>query len=117
MSNPTISIVQLLISKGANLNHKLPNGLSPLSKAVKKDNLVIVKLLVENDAELNTHDGSGGTPFQNAVIENHMAIVKFYRENGADLAMRTVAFKNNAVEIAMKNDHVNILKQLVHQEE
>ena len=46
-----------------------------------------------------------------------MAIVKFFRENGADLAMRTVNFTNNAVEIAMKNDHVDILKQLVHQEE
>ena len=115
--NNSKGIVQLLISKGTNLNHKLPNGLSPLSKAVKRDNLVIVKLLVENGAEMNIHDRNGATPFQNAVIDNSMAIVKFFRENGASLVMRTVTFKNNAVELAMKNDHTDILKQLVHQEE
>ena len=112
-----INSVKLLISKGANLNYRLPNGISPLSIAVVKDNLEIVKLLVENGAEINTHDGHGASPFQNAVFENRMAIVKFFRENGANLVMRTINLKNNAVELAIKNDHIDILKQLVHQEE
>ena len=72
---------------------------------------------MENGAAINTHDWDGATPFQNAVFENRMAIVKYFRENGANIFMRTVFFKNNAVELAMKNDHIEILKQLVHQEE
>ena len=106
-----------MISKGANLNPKLPNGQSQLSIAVVKDNLVIAKLLVEKDAEINTHDGNGATPFQKAVFVNHRAIVKFFKGNGANLVIRTVNFKNNAVELAMKHNHLNILKQLIHQEE
>ena len=112
-----MNIVQLLISKGPNLNYNLPNGQSPLSIAVKKDNLEIVKLLVENGAEMNTHDGNCATPFQNAVIENRMTIVKFFREHGANLAMRTVTLRNHAFELAMKYNNLNILKLLVHQKE
>ena len=112
-----MNIVQLLISKGPNLNYNLPNGQSPLSIAVKKDNLEIVKLLVENGAEMNTHDGNGLTPFHIAIVKKHMTIVKFFKENGANLVIRTVNFKNNAVELAMKPDHLDILKQLVYPEE
>ena len=72
---------------------------------------------MENGAAINTHDWDGASPFQNAVFENRMAIVKFFRENGANLVMRTINLKNNAVELAMKNDHIEIFKQLVHQEE
>ena len=110
-----INSVELLISKGANLNHNLSNGQSPLSIAVEEDNLEMAKLLVENGAAFNTHDGDGATPFQNAVIENRMAIVKFCRENGANLVMRTVNFRNNSLELAMKHNHIDMLKQLIHQ--
>ena len=112
-----MNIVQLLISKGPNLNYNLPNGQSPLSMAVEIDNLVIVKLLVENGAKINTHDGNGATPFQKAVFVNHRAIVKFFKGNGANFVIRTVNLKNNAVELAMKHDNTEILKQLLYQEE
>ena len=73
-----------------------------------------MKLLVENGASINIYDGGGGTPFQNAVLENHVEMVTYLIENGADLKLRTKNFRNNSIELALKDNIINILKKLIY---
>ena len=81
----------------------------------------IVKLLVENGADINDHGPCWLTPFQNAILENEKEMVKLFMENGADFKIRTrslqVQHKNDSFELAMKEDQMNILKQLLHYSE
>ena len=73
-----------------------------------------MKLLVENGASINTRDEHGATPFQNAVIEKHMEIMAFLMENEADLKLKTRHFKYDSIEIALKQDGIDIVKKLLY---
>jgi ankyrin repeat protein len=60
-------LAALLISRGADLNHKDIKGDTALHFAAYKGNLAIVKLLLEAKAEVNAADGKGDTPLIMAV--------------------------------------------------
>ena len=115
-------IIQLLLTNGANLNLIDTSGWTPLTyaiddpdnvEALEKDNIEIVKLLVENGANINIYGGFGATAFQEATMLKRKKILKFCLDNGANLAMRTVYKSLNALELAMKENHIDILKQLI----
>ena len=73
-----------------------------------------MRLLVENGANINYNYVKGMTPFQYAIKEKHLEIVNFLMENGADLKIRTKNSKNNAIELALKEGEINIVKKLIY---
>ena len=115
ISEKNHEIIQLLSTNGANLNLiYTADGLTPLTYAIEdsddveefeKDNIEMFQLLVENGANMNA--------FQESIMQKRKKILKFCLDNGANLAMRTVYKRNNALELAMKDNHVDILKQLI----
>ena len=106
--------VKVLIANGANIDLCNGAGNSPLSKAILQKNLEIVKLLVENGAKINSNYVRGMTPFQNAIKEKHLEVINFLMDNGADLKIRTKHFKNDAIELALKEGEINIVKKLIY---
>ena len=74
----------------------------------------IGKLLVGNGAKINSNYVKGKTPFQKAIKEKHLEIVNFLMKNGADLKIRTKNSKNNAIELALKEGEMNIVKKLIY---
>ena len=121
-----LEIITLLSKNGANLNSIDSLGWTPLTYSTllyieKKKNLEIVKLLVENGADMNDHCGSFANAFHVAILANNLEMVKFFMENGADFKIQTrcphVQQNSNSFELAMKEDQMNILKQLLQYSE
>ena len=109
-----IEAFKALIANGANIDLCNGVGYSPLSEAIIQMNLEMVKLLVENGAKINSIDVSGWTPFQTAIKVKHLQMIDFSMENGADLDMRSKYSKNNAIELALREGEINIVKKLIY---
>ena len=71
--------------KGAQINAKDRDGLTPLHDAVKKGSLELVKLLVEKGAGIDAIDNNNETPFYRANRENHKEIAKYLLEKKKEI--------------------------------
>jgi ankyrin repeat protein len=98
-----LPMVQLLISRGANVNAKNKFNYTPLHKAVtnfmvakpnEKDCEKILNLLIEKGADINARDGNGNTPLMSAVQK--MTPTKILVAKGADINIQ-----NNDGETAL----------------
>jgi ankyrin repeat protein len=85
ISSRTLAAVKFLISEGADLNSKAPNGLSPLHYAVKyysaqyqNESEKIIKLLIINGSNVNAHDITGETPLDKAFVSSFVEILREY---------------------------------------
>ena len=74
-----IDVVKMLLKKGADVNKKNKNGLSPLEGASQEGYDHIVKALLENGADVNVE---GGAALRKAAWEGHLSVVKMLIENG-----------------------------------
>ncbi|KAI4491033.1 hypothetical protein M0802_010536 [Mischocyttarus mexicanus] len=74
-----ISIIKLLIDKGANVNIKDKYGCTPLHYL---RNISVAKCLVENGADIHAKNNDGDTPLHAAA---HFLIVEYLIEKGADV--------------------------------
>ena len=110
-----LEITRLLITNGANINFINSGGWTPLADAVNVQNMEIVRFLVENGADVNIHDRNGGTAFHETIIRKDTKMFNYFLDNGANLDVRTANFRNNSFELAMKHNHTDMLKQLIHQ--
>ena len=114
-----VEILKLLLykSKDVDLNKPSCSGYTPLTFSIIEECQVgICELLINSGASTNQEDDKGWT-FHLAIVKKHMTIVKFLKENGTNLVIRTVNFKDNAEELAIKRNNLKILKQLVYPEE
>ena len=66
-----IKHVEFLISNGADVNRKDPNGYTPLYIAVSKNNFQLVKYLISKGADLNLKDCYGSC-LHKAVKESYI---------------------------------------------
>jgi len=78
--------VELLLSKGADVNAKSASGKTPLFNAMQKDT---AELLLGSGAEVNARDGSGCTPLFEAASEGCLDIVELFLSKGADVNVRS----------------------------
>ena len=75
-----ISIIKLLIEKGANVNAKDGGGVTPLHLA---DTVEVATLFVAKGANVNTKDNEGRTPLHR--VGNNRELASFLIKNGADV--------------------------------
>ena len=114
IAHQNLEITRILTTNGANINFIDSGGRTPLCNAVGVQNMEIVKFLVENGADVNIHNGNGGTSFHETIIRKYTKTFNYFLDNGANLALRTVNFRNNSLELAMKHNRTDMLKQLFY---
>ena len=77
-----IKMVELLISKGANVNALDLKGNTPLHTSVYKHYTNIVKLLIEKKVDINKKNHSCKTSLDLAIDSNYVEIVKILQSHG-----------------------------------
>lgn len=87
--NDHVSVVQLLVTAGANPNISLKDagpftGYTPLTLACVLNHVEVVELLVKNNANLEIEDASGGTALTWASFYGFTEIEKLLLDAGAD---------------------------------
>ena len=73
-------IVALLLNRGAKVNAREQDGMTPLYWAANKD---IAELLLSHGADMNARTGRGQTPFRRAVEMGHLDVMELLLKHGA----------------------------------
>ena len=76
-------LVELLISKGVDINTKTGGEETPLHYAAIFDQKEIIELLIENRDDVNTMDDEGDTPLDSAIFNGNPEIADLLRKHGA----------------------------------
>ena len=108
---------------------KLDNS-TPLTRAVRQNQMCLVRGLVEMGENINEYDRLGFTPLQTAAMTRNDEILKFLLESGADIHLSSVnglqpleyACLENSIECvqllvdrgADVNDHRNVMTPLIY---
>ena len=79
------AIIELLISKGADVNVKDIQGFTPLHRVAFDGHVKMAELLIEKGAELNVKNGWHSTPLVEAALGNQLELVKLLISKGADV--------------------------------
>lgn len=133
--NNDIGTLAKLIEEGTDVNTKSKYGATALTFAVEKNSLEAVKFLLEHGADPNNRDRFyQSTPFEWAFYETNFEMIKLMVEHGADLSTKwllpfsvregkldivkllldkNVAGANDAIVLAVRNEHVEIVKLLL----
>ncbi len=77
----TNELVELLVSKGLDINSKNSEGQTPLYFACVEKNNELVKILIKNKADVNIQTNNGHAPLH---FTSNIEIVKLLIENGAN---------------------------------
>lgn len=104
-------IVNLLLSRVADVNAKSDSGHTALMGASALDHPTIVKLLIKKGADVNAKTKKGRTPLLSAVYGSS-AVVKLLLENGAEVNAKDVE-GNTALMIAVDRGNTEIVKMLL----
>lgn len=117
VGNP--QMIQLLISRGANLNLAATGGVdrTPLQMAAEKGHLAVVQLLIEKGAEVNALPAmkEGGTALQLATIGGYIGIAEELLRQGASLnAPGSNIFGRTALEGAAEHGRIDMVQYLLN---
>ncbi len=77
--------VRFLIKKGADVNARDLNGLSPLDTAARNRIASLVEILIDAGADPNALDADGFFPLLHAINRNHVPTVEMLAKKGANL--------------------------------
>lgn len=116
MRQSDIRIAELLIERGANLNHLQLNELypSPLHLAVKQGNIVLIRFMITKGCKIDYNHETirMDQPLHIAVQEGRMDIARSLVEAGADVNSRGKDYQS-PLEDAIKIDSLELVKYLV----
>ncbi|KAK1244454.1 hypothetical protein MKX07_003253 [Trichoderma sp. CBMAI-0711] len=80
-----LDVAKVLLQNRCDANAATHDGDTPLSNAIKSDNLPLAGLLLENNANPNMQSAEEGQwPLHHAVIKGNPAMVRLLLEHGAD---------------------------------
>jgi len=107
-----IEFVNLFLSKGADVNAKDNNGITPLYKASSMGHYEVVKLLLSKGADVNAKDNNGWTPLRVASSRGHTEIVKLLIAKRADVNAKDNNGNTPLSEASMWG-HTEVVKLLI----
>ena len=109
-----IEIAKFLVSKGADVNVKNKNGDTPLHLKAHNANVEIAKFLVSNGANVTEKNTSGETPLNYAARNGDLKIVEFLVSQGASVNEKD---RNGITPLhwAVLNYNISVVKFLVSQ--
>ncbi|QYS98726.1 ANK_REP_REGION domain-containing protein [Trichoderma simmonsii] len=84
-----ISMVELLLAEGADIEARDSGGRTALSLAVFRRRKGVVDLLISHGAKVNFHDGNGSTPLLTAIDREDKAMVQLLLARGADIELKS----------------------------
>ncbi|PAA71750.1 hypothetical protein BOX15_Mlig002250g2 [Macrostomum lignano] len=108
----SVDMVQYLHGKGCNISVKDDNGKTLAWYAAKEDNIELLEFLAKVGAPLDTPDTDGNTPLMRAVkADASPETVRFLMSRGCSVGKPNQKGEN-AVDIAKKRNHEELLKVL-----
>lgn len=95
-------VVELLLNRNANKEHRNVSDYTPLSLAASGGYVNIIKLLLSHGAEINSRTGSklGISPLMLAAMNGHGAAVKLLLDMGSDINAQIETNRNTALTLA-----------------
>ena len=79
-----LTVVQILLEQGADINKANNVGVNPLFVAAQKNHSAVVQCLLEHGADVNKVGTFGSSPLHIAALGGHLGVVKLLVEQGAD---------------------------------
>ena len=113
VSGGHIEIVELLVSKGADLNAKDMIGMTPLHYVASGGHKEIVELLIANGADVNAKDEYGLTPLHNAADKGRKEVADLLIAKGANVNAVGDLFGGTPLHAAAFGDHKEIVELLI----
>jgi ankyrin repeat protein len=108
-----LSVVDLLIRKGANVNAQGGYYGNALQAAVARGHKQLVQLLlIEQGADVNAQGGQFGNALQAAIATDHEQVAQLLIEKGADVNAQGGQF-GNALQAAVARGHKQVAQLLI----
>ncbi|KAF1982386.1 ankyrin [Aulographum hederae CBS 113979] len=102
--NGLLEIVELLLSKGANVNAQGGHYGNALQVASYKGHSSVVELLLSRGADVNARGGDYGNALQEASYKGHSSVVELLLSRGADVNAQGGHY-GNALQAASSGGH------------
>ncbi|KAK1793872.1 hypothetical protein P4O66_010697 [Electrophorus voltai] len=77
-------VCEILLKKGANVNKKTKDLLTPLHIAAERSHNDVIEVLVKHEAKVNAVDSQGQTPLHRAAQRGHLQSCRLLRRAGGD---------------------------------
>ncbi|CAL8100802.1 unnamed protein product [Calicophoron daubneyi] len=113
-SHGRLEIVEELLNRGANKEHRNISDYTPLSLAASGGYVEVIQLLLRHGAEINSRTGSklGISPLMLASMNGHTNAVRLLLEHGSDINAHIETNRNTALTLACfqgRHEVVNLL--------
>jgi len=110
----SMDIVRLLMEHGADVNYEINDGSTALMLAIKnRGSDELIRLLIEHGADVNSENRSGSSVLTEAIKHSRSVdIVRLLMEHGADECKKDKILGKNAIEIAYKTNHAEMIDLL-----
>ncbi|CAH8664748.1 unnamed protein product [Dicrocoelium dendriticum] len=101
-SHGMFEIVEELLNRGANKEHRNISDYTPLSLAASGGHVEVIQLLLRHGAEINSRTGSklGISPLMLASMNGHTNAVRLLLEHGSDINAHIETNRNTALTLA-----------------
>ncbi|KAJ3494179.1 hypothetical protein NLG97_g4251 [Lecanicillium saksenae] len=107
-----VTITDLLLKNGADINIKDGHGQTPLFQAAEYGREAIAELLLKNGANIDAKDHLGQTPLFRAAEYRREAIVELLLNNSAKVEVKDNS-GNMPILIALRQENENMIKVLL----
>lgn len=97
-----LEVVEILVARNANLEHRNLSDYTPLSLAASAGHVDIIRLLLDHGADINSRSGSklGISPLMLASMNGHVQAVHILLDRGSDVNAQIETNRNTALTLA-----------------